>query len=84
MSGQVTFSSAYQMLNAVLSGFGLALVPEDMARPHVRDGRLLSVMETWCPAFPGLHAYYPSRRQSSRALTLVIDALRYQGQGLPD
>ncbi|HZW13478.1 MAG TPA: LysR family transcriptional regulator [Noviherbaspirillum sp.] len=79
VSGQVTFSSAYQMLNAALSGCGLAFVPEDMAGSHVQDGRLLSVMETCCAAFPGLHAYYPSRRQSSRALTLVIDALRVQG-----
>jgi DNA-binding transcriptional LysR family regulator len=42
----------------------------------VRAGRLASVMEDWCPAFPGLHAYYPSRRQNSRALALVIDAIR--------
>ncbi|MFC7516042.1 LysR family transcriptional regulator [Herbaspirillum sp. GCM10030257] len=77
VSGQVTCNSAYQMLNAALSGCGLAFIPEDMAGPHVRDGRLLSVMENWCPAFPGLHAYYPSRRQSSRALKLVIDAIRY-------
>ncbi len=30
-------------------------------------------------AFPGLHAYYPSRRHSSRALALVIDAIRHKG-----
>lgn len=78
VSGQVTFNSAYQMLHAALSGCGLAFVPADLAGPHVREGRLLSVMENWCPAFPGLHAYYPSRRQSSRALTLVIDAIRYR------
>lgn len=79
VSGQATFNSAYQMLNAALSGCGLAFVPEEMAGPHVREGRLLSVMENWCPAFPGLHAYYPSRRHSSRALALVIDAIRYRG-----
>jgi DNA-binding transcriptional LysR family regulator len=78
VSGQATFNSAYQMLNAALSGCGLAFVPEEMAGPYVRDGRLLSVMQDWCPAFPGLHAYYPSRRHSSRALALVIDAIRYQ------
>ena len=26
--------------------------------------------------FPGLHAYYPSARNSSRALRVVIDAIR--------
>jgi DNA-binding transcriptional LysR family regulator len=53
------------------------LLPEDLAGAHVHAGRLLSVMEDWCPSFPGLHAYYPSRRQNSRALALVIDAIRY-------
>jgi DNA-binding transcriptional LysR family regulator len=76
--GQVTFNSAYQMLAAALSGCGLAYVTEDMAAEHVRAGRLISVMEDRCPIFPGLHAYYPSRRHSSRALGLVIDAIRYK------
>ena len=82
VGGQVTFNSAYQMLNAALGDCGLAFIPEDLAGAHVRAGRLVSVMEGWCPAFPGLHAYYPSRRQSSRALKLVIDAIRYQGQAI--
>ena len=50
-----------------------------MVAGHVAAGRLLSVMEDWCPSFPGLHAFYPSRRHSSRALALVIDAIRYRG-----
>jgi DNA-binding transcriptional LysR family regulator len=77
--GQLTFNGAYQILGAALSGGGLAFVSEDLAGPHLRAGRLVSVMEDWCPRFPGLHAYYPSRRNSSRALALVIDAIRYKG-----
>lgn len=77
--GQAVFTTAYHMLNAALDGCGLAFIPQDMTAPYVREGRLVSVMEDWCPKFPGLHAYYPSRRNSSRALGLVIDALRYKG-----
>lgn len=76
--GQLTFNSAYQILHAALDGCGLAFIPEDLAGVHVRAGRLQSVMEDWCPSFPGLHAYYPSRRQNSRALALVIEAIRYK------
>ena len=79
VSGQATFNSAYQMLNAALSGVGLAFLTAEIAEPYVKDGRLLSVMPEWCPPLPGLHAYYLSRRHPSRAFTLVIDALRYQG-----
>jgi DNA-binding transcriptional LysR family regulator len=78
VSGQAVFTSAYAILNAALSGCGLAFLPESMAGPHVREGRLLSVMPEWCPTFPGLHAYYPSRRNTSRAVTVVIDAIRFK------
>ena len=78
VSGQATFNSVYQMLNAAVSGVGLAFVTAEFAEPYVRDGRLVSVMKEWCRPFPGLHAFYLSRRHPSRAFTLVIDALRYQ------
>ena len=77
--GQSMFTTGYHMLNAALSGCGIAYLTEDLAASHVREGRLVSVMQDWCPKFPGLHAYYPSRRHASRALALVIDAIRHQG-----
>jgi DNA-binding transcriptional LysR family regulator len=79
VSGQATFNGAYQMLHAALSGNGLAYLPEDLTQPYVDAGRLRVVMEDWCPSFPGLHAYYPSRRNSSRALRIVIEAIREPG-----
>jgi DNA-binding transcriptional LysR family regulator len=79
VNGQLTFNATPQMLNAALRGAGLAFLPEDLALPLIRAGHLKSVLKDWCPVFPGYHAYYPSRRQSSRALGLVIDALRHRG-----
>jgi DNA-binding transcriptional LysR family regulator len=76
--GQVVCSNANQMVNAALSGNGLAFVTEDMVGEHVRAGRLVSVMPDWCGSFPGLHAYYPSRRHASRVMGIVIDAIRYK------
>jgi DNA-binding transcriptional LysR family regulator len=67
------------MLNGALGGFGLAYVPEDLALPHLAKGRLNRVLENWCPLFSGYHLYYPSRRQSSPAFALLVDALRYRG-----
>jgi DNA-binding transcriptional LysR family regulator len=80
VEGQVTFNGVYQMLNAALDGAGLAFLPHDLVQPHLEAGRLVSVMEDWCPTFPGLHAYYASRREPSRALNVVIDALRLRPQ----
>jgi DNA-binding transcriptional LysR family regulator len=78
VKGQVTFNGAYQMLHAALSGYGLAFLPQEMTQPHVDEGRLRRVMDDCCPMFPGLHAYYPSRRNASKALRLVVEALRYR------
>ena len=78
VEGQLVFNSTAQMLNAALAGFGLAYVPEDLARPHLAQGRLKRVLEDWCPPFAGYHLYYPSRRQASRAFALLVDALRYR------
>lgn len=79
VSGQAVFGSALPMVQAAVSGNGLAFVTEDLVADHLREGRLISVMQEWCPGFPGLHAYYPSRRHASRALQIVIDAIRQQG-----
>jgi DNA-binding transcriptional LysR family regulator len=77
--GQAVFSTAGHILQGALDGAGLGFLPQEMVGAHVQAGRLVSVMEDWCPLWPGLHAYYPSRRHSSRALALVIDAIRHKG-----
>jgi DNA-binding transcriptional LysR family regulator len=79
VEGQLVFNGTFQMLNAALAGFGLAYVPEDLAHPHLAKGRLKRVLADWCPPYAGFHLYYPSRRQSSAAFALLVDALRYRG-----
>ncbi len=79
VDGQLTFNGTFQMLDAALAGFGIAYVPEDVAQPHIAKGRLKRVLEDWCPPYAGYHLYYPSRRQSSAAFALLVDALRYRG-----
>jgi DNA-binding transcriptional LysR family regulator len=78
VEGQLSFNGSYHMLDAALAGYGLAYLPSDLVQPHVAAGRLVSVLDDWCPTFPGLHAYYASRSESSRAMAVVIDSLRYR------
>jgi len=79
VEGQLVFNATFQMLNAALAGLGLAYVPEDVAQPHLANGRLTRVLEDWCPPYSGYHLYYPSRRQPPAAFTLLVDALRHRG-----
>jgi len=78
VEGQAVFNTTTQMLNAALAGLGLAYVPEGMVQAHINKGRLRRVLADWCPPYPGYHLYYPSRRQSSAAFALLVDALRYR------
>ncbi|HJQ56372.1 MAG TPA: LysR family transcriptional regulator [Vineibacter sp.] len=79
VEGQVACNGSSQMLHAALAGLGLAYLPEDLVQPYLAKGRLKRVLEDWCPPFSGYHLYYPSRRQSSAAFALFVDALRYRG-----
>jgi DNA-binding transcriptional LysR family regulator len=76
VEGQLVFNNILHVLEAVLEGFGLAHVPEDIAQPHIAEGRLRQVLDDWCPSWPGYHIYYPSRRQASPAFAVVLEALR--------
>ena len=78
VEGQLVFNNLNQIINAALAGFGLAYVPEDLVQAHIKAGKLKRVLEDWCPPFPGYHLYYPSRRQSSPAFAVIVDALRYR------
>lgn len=77
VDGPLVFSTSPHMVDAALDGLGLVHLPEDELQPHLESGRLVRVLEDWCPLFPGYHLYYPSRRQPSPAFRLVLEALRF-------
>jgi DNA-binding transcriptional LysR family regulator len=78
VEGQLAFNGAAQILNAALAGLGLACLPEGLVQPHLARRQLKRVLADWCPPYSGYHLYYPSRRQSSAAFALLVDALRYR------
>ncbi|NGN42671.1 LysR family transcriptional regulator [Mesorhizobium sp. CGMCC 1.15528] len=78
--GQLIFNSLAMRLSSTLDGLGVTYMPEDQVLPYIADGRLVRVLEDWCPFFPGYHLYYPSRRQQSPALALLADFLRYRSR----
>jgi DNA-binding transcriptional LysR family regulator len=79
VEGPLIFNTSPPQVEAALAGLGVALLPEDEVMSHVEAGRLVRVLEDWCPKFAGYHLYYPSRRQPSPAFSLVVDALRFRG-----
>lgn len=79
VDGQLVFNSLRQRVDAALAGLGIAYIPEDIVLPYLERGGLIRVLEDWCQPFAGYHLYYPSRRQTSPAFALLVEALRYSG-----
>lgn len=79
VDGPLIFNTAPPQVDAALAGLGLSLLPEDELMQHIHAGRLVRVLQDWCPKFAGYHLYYPSKRQLSPAFQLVVKALRFSG-----
>ncbi|KKY88464.1 LysR family transcriptional regulator [Enterobacter cloacae] len=76
VEGQLTFNTSEHVVDAALAGLGIAFLPEEEFGTHLREGKLIRVLEEWCRPFSGYYLYYPSRKQPSPAFSLVVDALR--------
>lgn len=65
--------------NAAVDGAGLAFLFEDYVREALAAGKLIRVLEDWCPTFEGFFVYYPSRRQMRPALRAFVDFFKVTG-----
>jgi DNA-binding transcriptional LysR family regulator len=76
VSGPLVVDDADLMVRAAVDGLGLTFSFEEYVAPQIASGRLVRVLEDWCPPFPGYFLYYPSRRQQPAALSALIETLR--------
>lgn len=80
VEGQIIMNASSLIVEAALSGNGIAFLPDGLVSGHLASGRLVRVLRPWCSPFSGYHLYFPSSRQASPAFRLVVDALRYRGE----
>jgi DNA-binding transcriptional LysR family regulator len=79
VDGPLVFNDVDLMREAAIAGLGIAYIYEDDAADDIRAGRLVRILEGWCPLLPGYFLYHPSRRQTPPALAALIAALRFRG-----
>ena len=75
VEGPLVLDGDELMLEAALGGAGLALVSEALAAAHVRAGRLVRVLEDWCPPAYSYFLYHPRTASRSAAMKALIDVL---------
>lgn len=66
------------VVQAAIDGAGIAFVFEDYAAQAIAEGRLVRLLEDWCPSFDGFRVYYPSRRLMRPALRAFIGFFRWK------
>ncbi|HDX8373656.1 LysR family transcriptional regulator [Aeromonas dhakensis] len=76
VTGPLTTSTPALYLGAAEAGLGLAYCLEEEVSQKVAQGKLLTVLEPWCPTFAGFYLFYPSRHQLGSGLRALIDMLK--------
>ncbi|OJV01333.1 MAG: LysR family transcriptional regulator [Shinella sp. 65-6] len=80
VDGPLIVSDQRLMRAAAMDGAGLAYIFDQRVEEDIAAGRLVPVLEDWCPPFDGFSIYYPTRRQMRPALRAFVDFFRYRGQ----
>lgn len=76
VQGPLILGDQGHILQAALAGMGVAYLFEMQVEQPLAEGRLVRILEEWCPYYPGFHLYYPSRRQMPSALRAFVDFVR--------
>jgi len=76
VEGPLTLGDQDLAIRAALDGAGLAFAFEAQVGSLIAEGRLVRVLEDWCPYYSGFYLYYPSRRQLPAALRAFVDFVR--------
>ncbi|OBZ95627.1 LysR family transcriptional regulator [Pararhizobium polonicum] len=79
VNGPLVLNDGEMLEAAALDGLALACTFESQVAHHISAGRLVRVLEDWCPPFAGYHLYYPSRKQHTPAFAILLEALRHKG-----
>jgi DNA-binding transcriptional LysR family regulator len=74
--GPLTLDHPGLMAEAAADGMGIAYVPDRAAQPFIDAGKLVTVLDDWCPSIPGLFLYYPGHRHVPSGLKAFVDMLR--------
>lgn len=76
VQGPLTVGEQRFAIQAALDGTGIAYAFESQVRDLISAGRLVRLLEEWCPPYAGFFLYYPSRRQMPTPLRAFIDFSR--------
>lgn len=75
VSGSLSANETLVVLQGVLAGAGIGLLPTYLVGEHLRSGQLVRLLAAWQPETLGIHALYLSRSHQPRLLRAMLDFL---------
>ncbi|NMK46625.1 LysR family transcriptional regulator [Achromobacter sp. Bel] len=79
VTGRIALSDVHAEVRAAVDGIGIGSVPEHYVNDLLATGRLVRLLEDWCPPIRGFMLYYPRQRRVSSALRAFIDMAKLEG-----
>ena len=74
--GPVIVDHVELMAQLAINGLGIAYISNKTADPYINDGKLVSVLDDWCPVISSLCLYYPGHRHVPNGLRAFIEILK--------
>jgi DNA-binding transcriptional LysR family regulator len=75
VSGPMEANSPLAIREAAVSGLGIAILPDFVARPAIKSGRLVKILDDMAAVDAGIHAVYPHRRYLPAKVRALVDFL---------
>ncbi len=75
VNGPMIANSERLILCAAVEGIGVAMLSEHDAAADLAAGRLIRVLDDWCPPIFAFYLYHPSHRLASASLRAFIEAI---------
>ncbi|PRG77677.1 LysR family transcriptional regulator [Burkholderia multivorans] len=79
VQGPLIVSDRTVAVAAATAGVGIAQVNAAVVDEALNQGALVSLLDDWCPSFPGFQLCLPRQRQMPSALRAFIDYVRAHG-----
>ena len=76
VNARVNTNEMTVMLRLARDGVGLTIGLEETFRPYIERAELVTVLDKFCPPFPGFFLYYPNRARAPAKLKALVDFLR--------
>lgn len=73
---QITTNDMWLMIRTACAGGGITFGMEETFRPYVETGKLVPLLEDFCPPFAGFFLYFPNRRNLAPKLRALVEHVR--------